>query len=136
MRPVSRRLLALVLIACFGLAFAPSAGAAEDPATQLAARYAPLVVIRDQPVACEDGEPYLPAAVESVLGRPGVTLRGPAGQAVSAPTAADLAGKGDGWFLDLPGNPLSPGCDYEEWFDADSAEEAPHHLADLKVPSA
>ena len=97
---------------------------ADDATRQLAERYAPVVVIRDQPVPCGDGEPYLPTPVEAVLGSDDVVLRGPAGEAVTGPTAADLAGRGDGWYLDLPGDPLSPGCDYEQWFD-DTGRELP-----------
>ena len=41
---------------------------ADDATRQLAERYAPVVVIRDQPVPCGDGEPYLPTPVEAVLG--------------------------------------------------------------------
>ncbi len=36
-----------------------------------------------------------------------------------------MAGKGDGWYLDLPGNPLSPGCDYERWADEATGSLAP-----------
>jgi len=125
MRPVSRRLVASILIACAGLALAPPALAADDPATQLADRYSPIVVIRDQPSSCEEGEPYLPAVVETVLGQSDVVLRGPGGESIPAPTASDLAGRGDGWYLDLPGNPLSPECDYEEWFKEQSPQYAP-----------
>ena len=125
MHLVSRRLLAAILIACAGVALAPSAQAADDPTTQLADRYSPIVVVRDQPTACEEGEPYLPAVVETVLGRSDVVLRGPDSQAIPAPTAADLAGKGDGWYLDMPGNPLAPECDYEEWFKEQSPQYAP-----------
>jgi hypothetical protein len=52
-----------------------------------------------------------------VLGNPDVVLRGPgAGHQVVkvAPTARDLYLKGEGYYLDLPGNPLLPGCTYEE----------------------
>ena len=35
---------------------------------------------------------------------------------MQAPTAADLAGRGGDWYLDFPGNPLRPGCDFERWF--------------------
>lgn len=122
---MSRRLLASILVACAGMALAPSALAADDATTQLADRYSPIVVIRDQPAACEDGEPYLPAVVETVLGQPDVLLRGPAGESITAPTAADLAGRGDGWYLDMPGNPLSPECGYEEWFAQQSPQYAP-----------
>ncbi len=98
---------------------------ADDAADQLAAKYSPVVVIREQVDACGDGEPYLPTTVESVLGQPGVTLRGPEGEAIVAPTSQDLASKGEGWYLDLPGDPLSPGCDYETWFRTTSPDHPP-----------
>jgi hypothetical protein len=31
-----------------------------------------------------------------------------------APTAADLFGKGEDYWLDFPGDPLDAGCSYEE----------------------
>ncbi len=98
---------------------------ADDDAAALAERYAPIVVVRDQSEACGDGEPYLPSAVDSVLGRPDVILRGPSGESIPAPQPTDLAGRGEGWYLDLPGNPLEPGCDYERWFDASGAGSTP-----------
>ena len=56
--------------------------------------------------------------VETVLGQSDVVLLGPDGAVVkSAPTAADLYGKGDGYWLDFPGDPLHAGCSYEEWFE-------------------
>lgn len=124
-----RRALIVALAACALLVTGAPAAVAQDVApdavAELAARYAPIVVVRDQPAPCGDGEPFLPAPVDTVLGQPDVVLRGPEGQAVAAPTAADLAGRGDGWYLDLPGNPLSPECDYEEWFDARSPQYPP-----------
>lgn len=117
---MSRRIVAAVLAAAVaglvGLAGAAPAVAADDAATQLAQKYAPVVVVREQGEACADGEPYVPTAVETVLGNSDVRLIGPDGQSFDAPTAADLAGKGEGWYLDLPGNPLDPGCDYDRWF--------------------
>ena len=113
--PRAAAVLALAVVALLGSAPAVSAA---GPAEQLAARYAPVVVVREQPQPCGPGEPYLPVPVESVLGRPDVRLIGPDGQVAPSPTSADLAGLGDGWYLDLPGNPLDPGCDYEEWADA------------------
>jgi len=92
------------------------AGSDVEAVQQLADRYAPIVVVREQPAPCGPGEPYVPTAVETVLGRQDVALVGPDGSRLSAPTAADLAGKGDGWYLDIPGNPLDPGCDYDSWF--------------------
>ena len=85
-------------------------------ADRLAQMYSPIVVVRTQSSPCGAGEPYLPTSVGTVLGRTDVVLRGPGGQSIAAPTSADLAGKGEGWYLDLPGNPLDPGCSYEKWF--------------------
>ena len=111
-------LLLAVLVAVLSSTAAP-AEASVDPfeaSAQLLQKYAPVVVVRTHATACATGEPYLPTSVGSVLGQPDVVLRGPGGATVAAPTSTDLAGKGDGWYLDLPGNPLSPGCDYESWF--------------------
>ncbi len=117
-----RRGLSALLVCLFAGALvwvgapAQAAGSSSDAAAQLLQKYAPVVVVRTQVSACSVGEPYLPTVVESVLGQPDVVLHGPGGVTVVAPEAADLAGKGDGWYLDLPGRPLSPGCDYDSWF--------------------
>lgn len=114
----------LVLLVC---CVSPEpAGAADGPdALALAERHAPVVMVRTQPRACGEGEPYRPTAVESVLGRADVVLRGPDGEAITAPTAADLYGRGPGWHLDLPGTALRPGCGYERWSRANGADRAP-----------
>lgn len=115
-----RRAMAAALVAVvwalLALGGAQPAYAADDPALQLAQKYAPIVVVREQSGPCQPGEPYVPTAVETVLGNPDVRLIGPDGTSYDAPTAAQLAGKGEGWYLDLPGNPLDPGCDYDRWF--------------------
>lgn len=96
-----------------------------SPEQQLADRYAPIVMLKEQKSACDsDGEAFLPAPVDVVLGSPDVVLRQNTGTGSSAddpvivegPTAADLAGKGDTYYLDFPGNPRAPGCTYERWF--------------------
>ena len=33
-----------------------------------------------------------------------------------APTAKDLAGLGEDYWLDFPYDALNPGCNYEKWF--------------------
>lgn len=91
---------------------------------QLAERYAPVVVVRQQNVACLDGEPYAPQSVDVVLGRRDVVLRTPRGD-ITAPTARDLFAAPKGSNLDLPGQPLSPGCSYEKWADQVSAGSKP-----------
>ncbi|HET7902738.1 MAG TPA: hypothetical protein VFL59_16255, partial [Candidatus Nanopelagicales bacterium] len=120
-----RALAALAVLLGAGVLGAGPADADASVDQQLLDRYAPVVVVREHTTPCGDGEPYLPVGVESVLGRRDVVLRGPDGQTQDAPTAADLAGKGAGWYLDLPGNPLSPGCDYERWFDSFSTDLQP-----------
>ncbi len=114
--------LPVALLVWVGLA--PPAHA-QDIVTDLAQHYAPVVVVREHPVPCSDGEPFLPTTVEAVLGRPDVTLRGPAGEQIPAPTASDLANRGDGWYLDFPGDPLDPGCGYEQWFDSLAGQASP-----------
>jgi hypothetical protein len=102
------------------LAATPAATAAR-PAQELADRYAPIVALKDRVGSCRsetlEGESWRPTTVQIVLGNPEVTLRGPGrGDPVveTAPTAAELFGKGEGYFLDFPGNPLSPRCTYVE----------------------
>ncbi len=96
----------------------PPASAAE-PEQELADRYAPIVALKDQEGPCGadvvEGEWWRPTTVDVVLGNSEVDLRGPGpGNPVvkNAPTATDLYGKGSDYFLDFPGNPLSPGCTY------------------------
>ena len=63
--------------------------------------------------------------VETVLGQSDVVLLGPDGTVVKqAPTAADLYGKGEGYWLDFPGDPLDAGCSYEQWFNRIAAGKA------------
>lgn len=119
----------VVVLVALVAAPAPAAPAAPVPASgptaatasaeqQLAERYAPIVAVRTQKQACGSGEPYAPTQVEAVLGRDDVSLVGPDGSVVKrAPTAADLYGLGDGYSINLPGNPLKPRCDYEHWWD-------------------
>jgi hypothetical protein len=109
----------------------PAHAASADPVSELAQKYAPIVVVRDQTDECGDGEAYRPTTVDTVLGKPDVALLGPDGEQISAPTAADLAGRGQGWYLNLPGNPLDPGCTYEQWFREVSAGTKPTLYAHL-----
>jgi hypothetical protein len=101
------------------LAVARPAAAASSPEQQLADRYAPVVALREQAEACDpDGEPYRPVPADGVLGRPDVRLVDADGRLIrTAPTAADLFGRGEDTYLDFPGSPLDPGCRYEQWAD-------------------
>src|SRR5579864_5542582 len=98
--------------------FAGPATAGTDPAARLARKYAPVVRIVAQKKPCGHGEPFLPEPVGVVLGNQEVALRGPwsgSNLVKVAPTAHDLARGLFGYHLDFPGNPLSPGCSYEQW---------------------
>ncbi|HVX31164.1 MAG TPA: hypothetical protein VHA53_11850, partial [Nitrolancea sp.] len=95
--------------------------AAETAEERLAERYAPIAYLKTQKNECdENGEPYPPGPVETVLDNPAIALR--EGGALSlgedpvdvlGPTAADLATQSSDAYLDLPGDPFRPGCDYE-----------------------
>ena len=116
---IRRAVLAfLAAVASLGVVAPSAASAAEDdPSRALAERYAPIIAVQAHDRECGDGEPYLPAPVASVLGRDGVVLRtGDRREVFNAPTAADLAKAPADAYLDLPGNALRPGCDYERWF--------------------
>ncbi len=115
-------LIAGVLVAVFA-ALPASASAASGDAEELLAEYAPVVVLREQPAECGPGEPYRPVPVDVVLDRADVALRDADGrEVVRAPSAEDLQGRPDGDYLDFPGDPLDPACDYERWFDRIGAE--------------
>jgi hypothetical protein len=118
----ARRRWPVVLVALLGVVAACVAAPAAFADTRadeqaLARRYAPVVVLRTQSEPCDRrGDAYFPVAVETFLGRPDVTLVGPGGERVAAPTAADLAGRDGSWYLDFAGDPLRPGCDFDRWF--------------------
>ena len=105
--------LALTLLVA-GPACAQGSQSAEQ---QLAAAYTPVLSLDPQHTPCGSGEPYRPTSVDIVLGRQDVTLRDSYGTVVKrAPTSADLWRHPVGYYLDLPGDPLNPGCGYEKQF--------------------
>ena len=118
--------LAMAAIAAVAVPAASThAVAAPDDAEQeLLDTYTPVVAVRSQADDCGDGEPYLPMKVDDVFAVPGVVLRGPDGEMIEQPTLDDLtelAALPDGgveWHVDLPGNALDPGCDFEQDYDA------------------
>jgi hypothetical protein len=70
------------------------------------------------------GEAFVPMAVDALLGNPEVALRqvGKSDPVIQwAPAAKDLFGRGQGTYLDLPGDSLKPGC----IFSSDSARYTP-----------
>ena len=109
-------LLALVAAAIWA---APAAAAPPTPAeVELARTYAPVLELKDQPRPCEAGEPYEPTDIDLLMGNDEIALRGPwdTTNIVSvAPRAAELGRGLFGYHLDFPGDPLRPGCTYEQW---------------------
>ena len=99
-----------------------------SPEQQLAERYAPEVRLVTQKAACGSGEPYRPSDVDPLFANPTVALRGPWTDHPLirvGPTAEQLSTGLPGYALDFPGNPLSPGCDYETWANATFAGSRP-----------
>jgi hypothetical protein len=117
-----RRLL--VLIAALLLALFPVAAAHADPAAQkLAEKYVPITELREEtdPPCDTSEEQYQPTSVETVLGNPTVLLQHAAEGAPlttirRAPTAQQIAGLGEGWYLNLEGKALGDTCVYARAF--------------------
>ena len=122
--------------------FQPRASAAQEqersPEQALADRFSPYVMVKEQSEPCDtNGEPFVPTAVEVMVGNPQVALRqvGRGDPIVMwGPTAADLAGLGEGFYLDAPGSALSPGCVYETDFERYSAGRRPTVYAHIVQP--
>ena len=103
--------------ACLGLIAAGTAGARTGAALELVQRYSPIIAVHPQKAACGPGEPYRPTVVGLVLGNRDVVLRNARGRIVRrAPSAQDLFDATTGDYIDLPGDPLKPGCVYERDF--------------------
>jgi hypothetical protein len=125
--------VALLPVAAAWLLWTAGAQAASGAAHKLVETYSPIVMLRAQedPPCDRSGEQYQPTTVDVVLGNPDVRLIAPQGADPSrtpmhAPTTADIAGLGKRHHLDLPGNPLEPGCTYARDFAGIKADgEAP-----------
>jgi hypothetical protein len=96
---------------------------ADADAQRLADRYAPIVMVRKQvePPCDTSREQYQLTNVDTMLGNPTVTLRrtGAGGRlepVKKAPTAQDIAGLGEGHYLDLRGHPRGNTCVYARDF--------------------
>ena len=117
MRCLARRLVpALVLAAVMMLlGAAQQAFGAQSAAQQLADKYAPIVNVVKQAAPCDpNGEPYGPSSVNPILGNSAFAFAYKGTVKSKGPTAATLWRKPDGWAIDYPGNPLSPGCTYDQ----------------------
>jgi hypothetical protein len=97
----------------------------DAAAQKLAARYVPITMLREeQKPPCEtSAEQYQPTSIDTVLGNPTVTLThdnlqtGRLEDVKKAPTAADIAGLPDGYYLDLEGKALGDTCIYARAFE-------------------
>ena len=131
MTPIKRwhRLLLAMLIGVMVVQFTSDLSIARaqtlSPQQELVDRYAPIVFLRQQEEACDRrGAVIFPAPVDFVLDNPEVALKQaiPDGNSSTdpviktAPSAQDLAGLGDDFYLDFPGNPRRPGCIYDQDF--------------------
>src|ERR1700710_722929 len=117
----------LVLVApAAALMLAPTAAHAAPPASaaqELAEKYVPIAEIREEtdPPCDTSQEQYQPTSVETVLGNPTVLLQhGAEGGKLTtvrhAPTAQQIAGLGEGWYLNLEGTALGKTCVYAKAF--------------------
>ena len=120
---VRRWLAAMLVASAVSWLMAAGAQAAESPAQKLVDAYSPIVMLREQtedPPCDSSQEQYDPTTVDTVLGNPRVQLVPPGKDAAvtTAPTGAEIAGLGGGYHLNLPGDPLHPGCNYAKDFAA------------------
>ncbi|WP_350275020.1 hypothetical protein [Kribbella sp. HUAS MG21] len=116
-----RRAVTFALMTLIALSVSGTALAAEGPddaaARRLAERYAPVVRMQQETSSCT-GEQFRPTDVQAVLGNQEVALRGPwrpPDLIKIQPADSDLGRRYPGHFLDFPGDPLRPGCDYADW---------------------
>jgi hypothetical protein len=125
-RGLGRTVVGAVLVAmtCFVCAASPAV-ASDGAARSLVDAYSPIVMMRSQlDGVCDKTEEQYgpPTSVNVVLGNPRVRLLERVGHHTlvikRGPRAADLAGRGQDFYLDLPGNPLRPGCTYARDFAA------------------
>lgn len=126
-RSLRRALLALLIAVMTASAFATAPASAQTPPVspeqQLADRFAPIVMIKQQSVECsDDGEQFRPVVVDVLFGTPDVRLmkRGSGDRSTDIEIArniqaSDLYGLDETYYLDLPGNPREPECVYETW---------------------
>ena len=117
----SFRIVALLTVtALLGLA---GTAVAASPTQRLVQAYAPITMLREeQEPPCEtSAEQYEPTAVATVLDNPAVSLKrveedGGEVRVKQGPTAADIAGLGSEYHLELPGDPLGDTCVYARDF--------------------
>jgi hypothetical protein len=120
-----RSLLVPIAVA-LALVLAPAVAHAAEPesaAKELAEKYVPIAELREEtdPPCDTSEEQYQPTSVETVLGNPTVLLQHDAegGELTTirrAPTAQQIAGLGEGFYLNLEGRALGNTCVYAKAF--------------------
>jgi len=129
------RRIALVFATCALLCLVlPGLAAAKSEAERSAEKklieaYTPVLMIREQqdPPCDIDAEQYEATVVETMLGNPSVRLTeaDDSGRETTleyGPTAADVAKRGEGFHLNIPGEPLGDTCVYARDFAALKAD--------------
>jgi hypothetical protein len=120
--------LVLCVVALLAQYGATHAKQGVTPEQELAARFAPIIILQRQDFPCDtEGEPYLPAPVDVVFADDDVVLRqGPQQEPVTSPVEnADLFALPGDFATDFPGKPRTPGCDYETHFKAVMGDRQP-----------
>jgi hypothetical protein len=136
MRRPGRLAIYLAVIASVSLPATAGATSATPAEENLVRTYSPILMMRAQedpvgdPCVTTEEQYNPPTWVEVVLGNPEVKLvhhvDGRDVVVKNAPTAADIASKGDDYYLDLPGDTLSPKCTYaRDYGDLKSESKAP-----------
>ncbi|HVL22507.1 MAG TPA: Vps62-related protein [Thermomicrobiales bacterium] len=111
-------LLVSVLMTLLAASDMPAAAQVTDAEQALIEKYVPVLRLVPQEQACDpNGEPYDAGPAAIVLDDPAISVRWDVpGQPVvmTGPSAEDLARLDDTFYLDYAGNPLQPGCTYEQ----------------------
>lgn len=105
-----------VLLPTLALFVLPAPTYAESPEQTLVDRYAPIAFLSEQTVPCDpDGEPWVMAPIDIVFTNENVEFRAEPDYSVirEGVTGPVLFERGDGYYVDFPGNARTPTCGYE-----------------------
>lgn len=106
------------------------AGVVTPAEQQLADKYAPIAMLKTQTANCDKaGEGYFPVTVDFLFDNPDIALKAvgdgsPKDDVVikQGVTPQDLVTAGAQTYLDFPGNPRDPKCEYETYFKQKASE--------------
>jgi hypothetical protein len=118
------RLLCLLVPFALAAALPGAARAQAQPsaAQRLVAKYSPILMLREQqdPPCDTTEEQFQPSSVDVVLGNPRVRLVKARKRGfrfvTNGPTAAEIAGLGSDYYMDLPSDPITSECTYARDF--------------------